>query len=60
MKDIKLNGLKSLRVMEERNIGVEMKKIIEKEKDMEEKGLKDNILRIERVGESKVGIDLEK
>lgn len=54
--DITFTGLNRLRVLAERNIGVDMKPLIEKETDMEAQGFTDHLLSLARVGDRQVGL----
>lgn len=56
MPDITFTGLNRLRVLAERNIGVDMKPLVEAEKDMEAQGFTDHILKLARVGDRQVGL----
>jgi len=56
LPDITFTGLNRLRVLAERNIGVDMKPLVEKEKDMEAQGFTDHILKLARVGDRQVGL----
>ncbi|AAX76488.1 hypothetical protein P053_01744 [Brucella abortus 01-4165] len=56
MPDITFTGLNRLRVLAERNIGVDMKPLIEKETDMEAQGFTDHLLSLARVGDRQVGL----
>ncbi|KAB2733744.1 ABC transporter substrate-binding protein [Brucella intermedia] len=56
MPDITFTGLNRLRVLAERNIGVDMKPLVEKETDMEAQGFTDHLLSLARVGDRQVGL----
>lgn len=56
MPDITFTGLNRLRVLAERNIGVDMKPLIDKEADLEAQGFTDHLLRLARVGDRQVGL----
>ncbi|MBJ6134180.1 ABC transporter substrate-binding protein [Ochrobactrum sp. Q0168] len=56
MPDITFTGLNRLRVLAERNIGIDMKPLVDKEKDMEAQGFTDHILKLARVGDRQVGL----
>ncbi len=56
MPDITFTGLNRLRVLAERNIGVDMKPLVEKETDMKAQGFTDHLLSLARVGDRQVGL----
>lgn len=56
MPDITFTGLNRLRVLAERNIGVDMKPLVDKETDLEAQGFTDHLLSLARVGDRQVGL----
>lgn len=56
MPDITFTGLNRLRVLAERNIGVDMKPLVDKEADLEAQGFTDLLLSLARVGDRQVGL----
>jgi len=56
LPDITFTGLNRLRVLAERNIGVDMKPLVDKEADLEAQGFTDHLLSLARVGDRQVGL----
>ncbi|MCY1361326.1 sn-glycerol-3-phosphate-binding periplasmic protein UgpB [compost metagenome] len=56
MPDITFTGLNRLRVLAERNIGVDMKPLVDNEADLEAQGFTDHLLSLARVGNRQVGL----
>ncbi|PWL17503.1 ABC transporter substrate-binding protein [Falsochrobactrum shanghaiense] len=56
MPDLTFTGLNRLRMLAERNVGVDMKPLVDKEADMEAQGFTDRILQLGRVGDRQVGL----
>ncbi|MBV2143268.1 ABC transporter substrate-binding protein [Falsochrobactrum sp. TDYN1] len=56
MPDITFTGLNRLRLLTERNIGLDLKPRVDQEEDMDAQGFSENILKLARVGDRQVGL----
>lgn len=56
MPDITFTGLNRLRVLAERNIGLDLKPLVDQEADMDAQGFSENILKLAQVGDRQVGL----
>ncbi len=56
LPDITFTGLNRLRILSERNIGLDLKQLVEKEADFEAQGFTQTILNLAKVGDRQVGL----
>ncbi|QVQ36681.1 ABC transporter substrate-binding protein [Pseudochrobactrum algeriensis] len=56
LPDITFTGLNRLRILSERNIGLDLKPLVEKETDFEAQGFTQTILNLAKVGDRQVGL----
>ena len=56
LPDITFTGLNRLRILSERNIGLDLKPLVEKETDFEAQGFTPTILNLAKVGDRQVGL----
>ncbi len=56
LPDITFTGLNRLRMLSERNIGLDLKPLVEKETDFEAQGFTQTILNLAKVGDRQVGL----
>ena len=56
LPDITFTGLNRLRLLAERNVGVDLAPLVAREKDMAAQGFSDHILSLARVGKRQVGL----
>jgi len=56
MPDVSFIGLNRLRVLAERNIGVDLKPLIDKDAGFKDEGFSDTLLKLARVGDRQVGL----
>ncbi|MCF7644730.1 ABC transporter substrate-binding protein [Bacillus subtilis] len=56
LPDVTFTGLNRLRILSERNIGLDLKPLIEKEADFDKQGFTQTILNLAKVGDRQVGL----
>lgn len=56
MPDITFTGLNRLRILHDRNIGLDLKTLVEKETDFEAQGFTPTILNLAKIGDRQVGL----
>lgn len=56
LPDVTFTGLNRLRILSERNIGLDLKPLIEKETDFDKQGFTQTILNLAKVGDRQVGL----
>ncbi|KAB0540957.1 ABC transporter substrate-binding protein [Pseudochrobactrum sp. Wa41.01b-1] len=56
LPDITFTGLNRLRILSERNIGLDLKPLVEKETDFEAQGFTPTILNLAKIGDRQVGL----
>ncbi len=56
LPDITFTGLNRLRILSERNIGLDLKSLVEKETDFEAQGFTPTILNLAKIGDRQVGL----
>jgi multiple sugar transport system substrate-binding protein len=56
LPDVTFTGLNRLRILSERNIGLDLKPLIEKEDDFDKQGFTQTILNLAKVGDRQVGL----